>query len=526
MVFLVYFILMVLDLQIYLQLLLIFLFISQLILIPSLSKQALAQGYDDPLNIQGLNHVTLQSAASRAMGGTTLNLYNDAGVMFLNSASLQSLKGLQLSISGLQQFVSQKQVQQYTPLKYYSNFSLLMEGLTDLISNPDTSLHGTNPGDTVQRAFDKIGPNWSYSRTKSLPIQVMLAMPFNIGESKFAIGIGSIEYANLEHYYRNNNVLSPAVGSVRPFPTDRPINDSTPVRTEWSAFERWRTGSIRGYGMAISGSLSGKIDLGVSGMMLEGSTDDFEQSASRGRLVFYKTWFRLEPRFKYLTRSGESKYSGYEFTFSGIYHAKYVNFGFMVKPPMTITRKYSTNLEIDTLNYVATVPINGKDNITLPWRWTFGLSINLVQNLTLSMEYEVRPYASATYWKEGGEEILSSTYSDYPFPISSVVVKSKPWLSSSILHVGAAYEPSSWLVLRAGARGQSEVFEPTGNAIIGEPVSYSIYSAGCGLTFSGLRLNLTYEYSMMKYIEMWQTNININTEKRNNIIADIVIQFP
>ena len=54
------------------------------------------------------------------------------------------------------------QVQGYSPLKYYPNFSLLMEGLTGSIPNPGYSdslgIIGFDPSDTVQRPHDKIGP--------------------------------------------------------------------------------------------------------------------------------------------------------------------------------------------------------------------------------------------------------------------------------------------------------------------------------------------------------------------------------
>ncbi len=128
------------------------------------AQVVLAQGYGDPLTIQGLDRTTLQSAASRAAGGVTIGIQNDVGLMFSNPALLQSLKAIQVSFGGVQQYAKTTQVQQYGPLKYYSNFSLLMEGLTGYIPNPDTSIPGRNPGDTVQRPHDTIGPNWSHSK--------------------------------------------------------------------------------------------------------------------------------------------------------------------------------------------------------------------------------------------------------------------------------------------------------------------------------------------------------------------------
>ena len=95
-----------------------------------LSHQAFAQGYGSPLTMQGTDHSTLSSAASRALGGTTIGVKGAAGTMFQNPASLQSIDAIQLSIGAHQQYLNLDQEQHYAVLKYYSNFSLLMEGLT------------------------------------------------------------------------------------------------------------------------------------------------------------------------------------------------------------------------------------------------------------------------------------------------------------------------------------------------------------------------------------------------------------
>jgi hypothetical protein len=464
------------------------------------------QGYNDPLTIQGLDHYKLQSAASRAAGGTTIGIQNDVGIMFHNPASLQSLTGIQISLGGLLQSLTTSQYQQYAPLKYYSNFSLLMEGLTGYISNPDTSFHGTNAGDTVQRPFDNIGPNWSRSNKKTFPVQAFLAVPFSIRDAKFTVGIGVVEYANLNHYYQNNNVLSPAIGSERPIPTPLPGNNDS-LSVQWYQYLRDRVGYITGYGMSLAGLISEKISLGFSGMILRGTSDDFEQHVGRGRLMFFANYFRLDSVYNRVTRTGTSDFTGTEFTFSCIYRGRYISLGFSVKPPTTITRKYTTQTIVDTTGYRLVNTVSDQDEIKLPWRGTVGLSFKLRENLSLGLEYEIRSLASTIYKSADGTE-------------------TNPWLSMSVLHVGAEYSPLSWLALRAGVRSQAEVFQEEGNPIVDEPVNYTIYSVGCGLSFSGLQFNITYEYSSMKYQDMWQTNVNLNNETRHCFVADLVFEIP
>ncbi len=471
-------------------------------------QQVFSQGLSDPLTIQGIDHNVLSSAASRAMGGTTITIVNDAGIMFSNPASLQSLNGIQISLGGLGQFSKSEQVQHYTPLKYYSNLSLLMEGLTGYISDPDSLHPGLNPGDTVQRPFDNIGPNWNRSKNRGVPLQAFLAIPFSFGETRLTFGVGTIEYADLNQYYQNNNILAPHIGSERPIPIPLPPNnpDST-VPVQWYKYFRSREGSVRGYGAALSGSISDKISLGMSGMILDGRTDDVQDFLGRGKLVFFYNYFRLDSVYQRIVESGTSDYSGYECTFSGIYRGAHINVGFSLKPPTTITRKYTTEIQFDTSGTPSLSTIRGEDKIKLPWRGTFGLTIFPIQKLVVGLEYEIRPYTSAVYTTSDG-------------------IRSNPWLSASVLHLGVEYRPLAWLALRSGLRGQAEVFEPEGNPIAGEPVTYSVYSAGCGISFSNMQLNLTYEYFSMKYQDVWQTNVNHNSERRHCIVADLVYFLP
>lgn len=471
------------------------------------AQEASAQGYGGPLTIQGVDHNTLHSASSRATGGTTLGITNDIGLMFANPAMLQSLQRVQVSVGGLNLSSSMTQEQHFGPLKYYSNFSLLMEGLTVHIPNPDTSLPGVNAGDTVQRAFDSIGPNWSRKKSRALPTHILAGIPFTLGDVKLAAGVGFVEYANLDQYYQNNNVLSPSILSERPLPTPRPPNDSVPTIVQWSQFLRSREGSLRGYGAAISGAVSNEVSLAVNGLVLRGKTDDVEQSVSRGRMVFYTNFFRLDSTYRRTSRVGTSEFRGFEFSLGGIFRGRHVTVGFVVKPPSTITREYSGQLSIDSTGGSLRTTQNTTDEIQLPWRGNVGIAIVPVEQVTLGFEYELRPYSSADYKDGTGKE-------------------TNPWLSSSGVRIGLDYRAADWLSLRAGLRDQSEIFEPEGNALIGESVSYSVYSAGAGFRVANIRLNIAYEYAKMKYEDVWGSAVSLNGDAHHAWIADIAYELP
>jgi opacity protein-like surface antigen len=263
---------------------------------------------------------------------------------------------------------------------------------------------------------------------------------------------------------------------------------------------------MQGYGIAVAGSI-GSLSVGVSGLILDGSTDDFEQEVARGRLTFFSNAFRADSVYGRITKTGASDFSGREFTLSSILSGRYVSIGFAVKPPATITRKYTMQVATEATGTPLRSMIQGEDKLKLPWRGTIGLALAPRENLTLGLEYEFRPYESVRYVASNGAE-------------------TSPWLSASLFRIGAEYMIAQWLALRGGMRGAAEVFEPEGNHLTGEPVTYTIYSAGFGVFYSGLRLNIAYENSLMKYQDIWASAISKNSERRHAFVAQLSYEMP
>jgi hypothetical protein len=476
---------------------------------------AIAQGYNLPLTMQGLDHTTNPSVASRALGGTTIGLRNDASVMFTNPAALQTLESVQFSIGGVQQYRSNDQSQIWYPSTNYSMLSLLMTGITRGLPDPDSAhlaqqaAQGPlNAGDSVPRPFDAIGSDWQHSRNEGLPLQFFAAAPFKINGVKFAVGLGAVEYANLNRYYENNNVLSPDIGSYRTALYYRPIDDSAnnAVNVLWSQTISNRAGSIYGYGGALSASVRGKISLGLSGMIIRGTTYDKDYTLGRGRLDMRRTYFGLYPYSYYFSQIGTSDYSGYEFTFSGIYRTQSVSVGLAVKPPATITRDYTATLHIDSAgSFLDSRDVKGNDKMELPWRGVIGIGVVLRPEVTIDVEYEYLPYSAATY--------------------SSAAGSLRPWLDGSSFRAGIEYLPNSWLTLRGGYHTVKEVFETEGNYIQGDPVASTVYSGGVGLKIAGARLDITYEYQRIRYEDKWATNSNVNAETIQNIVASVTYEL-
>ena len=474
-----------------------------LCLMVSLENVSFAQGtrFNEPLTIQGLDNNTNYSAVSRAIGGTTIGMKNDASIMFSNPAGLQSLSSFQITLGNSYWLKDQSQKQQYGPAKYYPNFSLLMEGLTDSIPNPhlDTTVHTAK--DSVQRPFDKIGPNWSRKINKNLPTQIMAAIPFTIGEYKVVAGLGAVEYANMNFYYQDNNVLSPAVNIQRPYPVRLVTSNTDSLPVQWYQNIRNREGSIYGYGAAFSIGVTENLTFGLSGMLIKGSTNDFESQLGRGNLMFFSSYFRVDSVDYKNTKNGTSDYSGAELTFSGLYKSGSLALGFSIKPPVSITRDYNYNYQNELNGVSNTISVSGSDKIKLPWRGSFGLSVSVSNELRGVIEYELRPMGSADYLNAG--------------------VTTNPWKSSHLLHIGAEFAPLDWLTIRCGYSDKAEVFEQEGNPFLGDPVYTTIISGGLGFNWQNVKLNITYEYFNIKYDDLLEDAVFLNSSKNNYITAEI-----
>jgi hypothetical protein len=471
----------------------------------SLGNVSLAQGtrFNDPLTIQGIDNNTNYSAVSRSLGGTTIGIKNDASVMFSNPAGMMNLNSFQITLGNSYWMLDQSQTQQYGPAKYYPNFSLLMEGLTYLVPNPvlDTTTTHTAK-DSVQRPFDKISPNWSRTKNKNLPTQIMAAIPFTIGEYKVVAGLGAVEYANMNFYYQDNNVLSPAVNIQRPYPVRLVTSNTDSLSVQWYQNVRNREGALYGYGAAFSVGITENLTFGLSGMLIKGSTDDFESQLGRGRLMFFSSYFRVDSVDYNNTKIGTSDYSGAELTFSGLYKSGSLSFGFSLKPPVSITRDYKYTYQNELNGNTNTVSVSGTDKIKLPWRGSFGLSVSVTDALRGVIEYELRPMGSANYLNNG--------------------VTTNPWRSSHLLHIGAEFAPLDWLTFRGGYSDKAEVFEEEGNPFLGDPVYTTIISGGLGFSWENLKLNITYEYFNIKYDDLLEDAVFLNNAKNSYLTLELV----
>lgn len=490
------------------------------ILLTGCAAAMMAQGYDTPLTMQGLHRTGIASAAARGSGGVVFGRGGDVGLLFADPAGLARIEGPQVSFTTERRSLLDRQDQRFGGLQGYTSFTPLMMGTTGYLPDPPDSLLA-DQRDSVQRPFDTLGPNWDRSSTSRLPLQVFAAVPLSIGGVSFVVGAGMTEYVNLDRFYQNNNSMSPAVLSVLDGTISTTGLNTDPYLVQWFQYRHEREGSVNAYGAALAAKLSERWSVGVSGAWLDGETNDQEVRIGRGRLAFFTNSLRISKEgMTSYAKTGSSSFSGTEFTMSASYAAKSVMFAASVTPPSSITRTFSGTMvwdsvaavsqlshRVDSVHVSGSDSYAGEDRMDLPWRASVGLSIVFREDWRLGLSYEVRPYRSAEYTDAVGKV-------------------SQPWLSSSILRVGAEYRAAEWLTLRAGVTSFEENFSGVTPPLRGEPVTYPVYAVGCGVHLFGATLDLTYEYADRKFVDTWSNAASINRQFAHTLVAGVSYRLP
>ena len=199
-----------------------------------------AQGTYYPLSFQGMEHSSVRSARTVAMGGTSIALSNDATALFSNPAALMQLQMPEVRLGATLYSSTADQTQEWIPNRFYPNLSLLMENLTGGIKPPVV----VNPADELQVPYDDLVPNWSSTRSILRPATISAALPFTLfGDVRCVAGIGFAEATNLDYYYQNNNNMSPNIGDYRPSPMPVLRGVDTLVARWYAATEQRKGGS-------------------------------------------------------------------------------------------------------------------------------------------------------------------------------------------------------------------------------------------------------------------------------------------
>jgi long-subunit fatty acid transport protein len=97
--------------------------------------------------------------------------------------------------------------------------------------------------------------------------------------------------------------------------------------------------------------------------------------------------------------------------------------------------------------------------------------------------------------------------------------------NSASIRVGAEYRLNDMLLLRGGYREDVQAFSPDGSAIVDQPARGGVYSLGAGIAIGNILIDLTYEYSLLKYEDIYQSNTNFNVREQHRMMVDVAYRF-
>src|SRR5450759_4764587 len=329
-----------------------------------------AQDAGSPLDLQGMNQSILIGVRSRAMGAAIVASGNGASSLFANPALLSRVRSGEVRVAAYGEVSAQRQSQEWVPNRIYPGLSLLMEDKWAGVKDPDLSGLSADAAqwEKLQKPLDTIGPNWSRKKTRTLPMSIAAAYPIAFDDFLLVAGFGAAQTIDLNHYFKNNNVLDPLIGSYRPQPMPVvAVGDTLHVR--WYQFTRKREGAVYAYTPALAVKSAG-FTLGFSASILNGSSDDLERRWDRGYLTFIYNRFKIDPLYYTSTSTGTSKYKGLGGVFGMLWDLERFSVGASVSLPMTITRTYSGTISSDTSGSHVSVTYNGEEKLKLPLRYT------------------------------------------------------------------------------------------------------------------------------------------------------------
>jgi hypothetical protein len=465
-----------------------------------------AQDAGSPLDLQGMNQSVPLGVRSRGMGGAVVASGNGASSLFANPALLSHVLSGEVRMAAYGAMSAQRQSQEWVPNRIYPGLSLLMEDKWAGIKDPDLSGLSADAAqwEKLQKPLDTIGPNWSRNKTRMLPMSISAAYPIAFDDFLLVAGFGAAQTIDLNHYFKNNNVLDPLIGSYRPQPMPVvAVGDTLHVR--WYQFTRRRDGAVYAYTPALAIKSAG-ITLGFSASILNGSSDDFERRWDRGYLTFIYNRFKIDPLYYTSTSTGTSKYKGLGGVFGMLWDLERFSVGVSVTLPMTITRTYSGTISSDTTGSHVSVAYNGEEKLKLPLRYTVGVLLTPRAKWNISFDYGTSGFSDT-------EELLADG------------TTLKPWIGGNAFRLGTEFLPAGWLAIRAGFREEVQPFSPAGSAIIGEAAHASVTSAGAGVTIGMFIVDLAYEYSVLHYQDLWQSNINDNLYEQHRAFIEVGYRF-
>ena len=482
-----------------------------------------AQHNGDPLFYQGVITQNAPGVRSAAYGNAYTSRSNDLNEMFHNPAGLADISSIQISVAADYKTYLERDNQNFYPGNEYFNTSLYMEHLV----NPDPAWDGLWSDSLGLITYDSlgnpIGQYWNMERFLR-PVQgkdeyseeaadhqekysrttldhITAAYPFRLAGKNFVAAASW--YRNLDGYDYdwNGSHLDPHWGTSTIIQAK--AGDTT--RTNWSEFNRTRTGGIYSLTAALAMNWEEYLNAGVRINYTSGETDDRQ---SLERIGYFLTLHQLTDwSFSYdsyqIMTTGSSKFSALDIAIGAQYISEFLNLGVNIRLPYTMERNWQYRTQITQQGINTSSDSSGTDKISLPAAYTLGLTIKPGNGLIFSIDVETAKLSAAEYERESGSGDSLTVYSKLA--------------DHYALRFGLEYQATENFSLLAGYQTRNAPFIPYGAAIRDEgPPSYS-YSFGASFSHGMHRFDVAYTYYQLKYYDAYMTNRNFSLESYQRI---------
>ena len=454
------------------------------LLLVLVAPAALAQGIMEPLGLQGLEQHEVVSVQARGMGSVYAALPGSAESVMLNPASLVGVERVSVAASGVWNARGWAETQHWNPNRYYAGLSLYFADPEDYTTEPLAN------------------PDWTHDQQSFQLASVSVVLPLQVGDRALVLGATLHQVAQLGDYDRNDNVLDPYIGQFRPQPVERP-RPGEEIEVTWSAFERERSGHLRGVGAALGYELSPNLHVGLRIERAWGEATDRQHLARRGIFLLRESAhdYTHEAVQGSATWEGTASFGSWRSTLGLRWQYSVLSLGLAWQFPSTVTHRYHYNRSGDLLGEVG-VRSNGFDDVTVPARMTAGVALRPVPSVLLTFDY-VRQDFSAL---EG-----SSTAVD--------------WGLVQGIGLGLEWQIRSTSAVRIGFRNDPQPFRITGSGLLDETARGDAYSAGLSQDLRAITLHVSYEFQRLRYHDRWESNVDYNKINKHNLLFGAAYTF-
>jgi len=483
----------------------------------------------DLFTFQGLTTMNDNGVQAMAMGSAVTSLSGDVSMLFYNPAGLANIKGIQATASVNVSNSSWQENQNYRPNRLFVHLPFYLEGLY----TPDPAQDGmydyerlwteeylidssyiVRPPELGLDPYSDEAADWKETERSFSFNNIAIAIPLDFSGHEFTISGAYNNILNIDDFDRNETYLDPHVGFDAYGEIGRTNGNDTLIMN-WSNFYRKSSGKMDNVALGISYKVSKIINVGVGMNLSWGSSDDLIYLERIGTFHLIR-----QQRFRYWYTDvydeirGSSDYSTTRFNLGFQLDLEKFKVGIKVDLPYTLKKEWDyTFTETDSIsNNVSSS--KGTDQFEVPYIYNFGFSYAPADNFIFSVDYEYAPYSKATMEFGAADSAynpITDRHTDLP--------------DRHTIRIGALYTPIELISIMAGYRDTPSTYIPDGAAIQTSGPTSKSYTCGLSFNTDYGRLDLAYEYRLLKYYDSYYSNTNYNTNTYTNFMVGYTIEL-